>query len=80
MPLADPIGRCVDLGAVGDVADLRLGAELGRNPLEPLGSTRQQDASPAAFGQEPCRGGPDPAGPSGDDGDANTRNSRLLAP
>jgi hypothetical protein len=80
VPLTD--ARCgrLDLGAVGDVADLGLGAELGGDPLQPLGAAREQDAAPAALAQEPCGRGPDPARPSGDDGDANSRNSRLPAP
>ena len=79
MPLADPRRGRLDLGAVGDVADLGLGADLGGDPLQPLGAAREEDAAPAALGQEPRGGGADPARPSGDDGDANSRNSRLPA-
>jgi len=71
MTLADPRRHGLDLGTVGDVAGLRLGAELSRHPLQALDSSREQDARPAPCGEEPCSGGPDPARPSGDDGDAN---------
>ena len=80
MALADPRRRRVDLGAVGDVARLRLGADFGRDLIQALGPAREQDAPPAAVGQEPRRGRSDPARSTGDDGDANRRNSRLPAP
>ena len=48
MPFSDPGGNVVDLRAVGDVTDLRLSAELGRDPLELRLSAGQEDAVPAA--------------------------------
>ena len=79
MALADSRRKRLELRAVGDVADLGLGVDLGRDPPEPLGVARDENAAPAALGEEPRGGGPDPARPSGDDGDANSRNSRLPA-
>ena len=78
MALADAGGRLLDLRAVGDVADLGLGAEFGRDLLQPLRAAREQDAAPAPLGQEPGRGGADPARASGDDGDANRRRVLRL--
>jgi hypothetical protein len=77
--LADPGCNRLELRPVGNVADLGLDVDLGGNLLEPLGPARDEDAAPATLGQEPRGGGPDPARPSGDDGDANSRNSRLPA-
>ena len=48
MPFSDPGRNVVDLRAVGDVTDLRLSAELGRDPLELRLSAGQEDAVPAA--------------------------------
>ena len=45
MALADARGRRIDLRAVGDVADLGLGAELARDLLQPLAPAREQDAA-----------------------------------
>jgi hypothetical protein len=80
MALADPGCRCVDLRAIRDVANLRLRSDLGRDPRQALGAAREEDAMPAATGQEPRRGRSDSPRSTGDDGDANRRNSRLLAP
>ena len=80
MALADSGRNGLELCAVGDVADLGLCVDLDGNLLEPLSAAREEDAAPAALGQEPRGGGTDPARPSGDDGDANSRNSRLPAP
>jgi hypothetical protein len=80
MSLRDARSGGLDLGAVGDVAGLGLAADLRRDSLEPLGPAGEEDAAPAAGGQEPRGGGPDSTRPSGDDGDANRRNSRLPAP
>ena len=79
VPLGDAGSGRLDLRAVGDVADLGLGAELACDTLQPLGSAGEEDAAPAARGQEPRGGGSDPARSSGYDGDANGRNSRLPA-
>jgi hypothetical protein len=78
--LADPRRNGLELRPVGDVAGLGLGVDLGGDLLEPLRAACDEDAAPATLGQEPRGGGPDPARPSGDDGDANSRNSRLPAP
>jgi len=80
MALADSGRNGLELRSVGDVADLCLDVDLGGNLLEPLSTARDEDAAPATLGQEPRGGGTDPARPSGDDGDANSRNSRLPAP
>ena len=79
MPLADPDGGLLDLLPVGNVADLRLGADLRRDALQALGPAREQDAAPAACSQEPSRGGPDPARSPGYDGDANGRRLTRLS-
>ena len=80
MALTDPGRNRLELRPVGDVADLGLDVDRGGNLLEPLGPARDEDAAPATLRQEPRGGGTDPARPSGDDGDANSRNSRLPAP
>ena len=78
MVLAYTRGDALDLRAVGDVADLGFRAELGREPLEPLRSARQETAMPAAIGEEPRGRGTDPAGSTGYDGDANRRSVLRL--
>ena len=50
MTFADPSGRLVDLRAVGDVADLRLAADLVGDALQPVAPAREEDASPAVPG------------------------------
>ena len=69
VPLQDRRGRAVDLVPVGDVADLVLAAELGRERLEPLPPARDQHQLPAAPRQLPRGRLADPARGAGDDGD-----------
>jgi hypothetical protein len=57
--LADPRGRRLELGALPDVADLRFGADLRGEPVQPLRAARQEDAAPAARGQQPRSCGAD---------------------
>ncbi len=67
MPLA--YGRCdaVDLSAVGHVAKLVLGSDLVGDFPQPLLAAREQHEPPAAAGERPRDGGPDPARAAGDD-------------
>jgi hypothetical protein len=46
--LGDPRRHGLDLRAVGDVAGLGFRPELGRDALEALESSREEDARPAA--------------------------------
>jgi hypothetical protein len=55
--LADPRRGRLQLRPVGDVADVGLGADLRCGSLQPLGAARQEDAAPAALGQQPRGGG-----------------------
>jgi hypothetical protein len=48
MRLRDPARNLLDLFAVGDVALLELGAELRRDPLEPLAAAGEEHAAPAS--------------------------------
>jgi hypothetical protein len=78
MAPADPSRGGIHLGSVGDVADLRLGAELGRDALEPLRAACKENALPAALGEEPGGRSADTAGATGYDGDANRRRVLRL--
>ena len=80
MTLADPRGSRLDLRELGDVARLCLGADLGRQLLEPLGVPGEQDAAPAARGEQSRGRGADAGRPAGYDCDANVRRvSRLIS-
>lgn len=70
MPLTDPFGRLLDGRAVGDVADLVLGADLGGRLPEPLLTAAEEDAEPAPFGEAPCQRRADPSRAAGNDGHA----------
>src|SRR6185436_2765215 len=80
MALCDPGGGLVHLDAVGDVARVGLGPDLGRHLRELLRSASDEDTVPAPSGEKPCGRGPDSARPSRDDGDLHARDNRLLAP
>ena len=54
MPLEHARGDLVHLRPVGDVADLELAADLGRDALELLRSARQQHAVPALSRELAC--------------------------
>ena len=69
MPLQDRRGGAVDVGAVRDIADLVLAAQLGREPLEPVLPARDEHRPPAAPRQLASRRLADAAGRAGDDGD-----------
>jgi hypothetical protein len=76
----DAGGRLLDLSAVADVARLGLSVDLRGESLEPLLPAREEDAAPAAAGEQAGEGGADAAGPSGYDGDANVFSVlRLMA-
>ena len=81
MPPSNGSSGALDAVAVGDVADLVLAAELGRNFTESLLATREEDAAPAAGGERAGERGADPGRSAGDYGDAlNVRIvSRLIA-
>jgi hypothetical protein len=78
MALRDSTGDFVDLAQLGYVARFRLGADLSGERLEPLPPACEQDAVPAALGQEPGRGGADPARASGYDCEANSSSVLRL--
>ena len=65
----------VDVGALRDVADLVLAAELGRELLEPLLPSRDEHGLPAATRQLPRGRLADAARGAGDDRDPHGRDS-----
>jgi hypothetical protein len=80
MALCDPRGDPVHLRAIGDVAGLGFGPDLGRHFRELLRSACDEDAVPAPRGEHAGCRGPDSARPSGDDGDSHAAtidSSRL---
>jgi hypothetical protein len=80
MARRDARGHLLDLRAVADVARLGLGADLRSERLEPLLPAREEDAAPAAAGEQAGDGGADAARPAGYDGDTNAFSVlRLIA-
>jgi hypothetical protein len=70
VPLEHPRCGTFDGGAVGDVAELVLAADLAGERAQPLFAPREQDAVPAAWAEEAYELGADPRRRTGDDGDA----------
>lgn len=70
MPATDRCGRALDRLAVGDVAELVLGAELVGQRPEPVLTAGEEDAEVPAAGQLAGDRGADAARGAGDDGDA----------
>ena len=70
MPIGDASRQCIDGRPVADVADLDLGADVGRELAQSLLASGDQDAAPALLRELARQGGTDPAGAAGDDGDA----------
>src|SRR3990172_11185036 len=60
MALGDGGGDALHVGALGDVAGLRLRADLGGEPLEPLPPAGEEDAAPAAPRKPARERGPHP--------------------
>jgi hypothetical protein len=85
VPLEDGGGGAVDVLTVGDVTELVLAAQLGRERLEPLPTPRHEHAvPPSARKLARCRLA-DPARGAGDHrhvhaGDATCRRARRAAP
>jgi hypothetical protein len=77
--LRDPRRDLVHLRAVGNVAGLRLRAELCSDLLEPLGPPGKEQAVPSAR-REGARGrGSDPARSSGDDGHTHGATIEIVS-
>ena len=79
MTCEDSLGHGVDLSAIGDVAELVLGADFLRNGPQALLAARQEHALPAVGRESPgdCR--PDPARAAGYERDAAVyRQTRRL--
>jgi hypothetical protein len=70
MARAHSFGELLDGLPVGDVADLRLAANLVRHRSQPLLAARDEDAVPAAAGERAGHLCADSARAAGDDGDA----------
>jgi len=68
MPLQHGGGAAVDGAAVGDVAELVLGAELLGERAQPLLAAGDQDAVPASCGEGAGDRLADPGRGAGDDG------------
>ena len=70
MPLGHACGQGVDSGAVADVADLRLRADLLGELAQSLLAARDEHAAPACAGEVARERGSDPARAAGDHGHA----------
>ena len=76
--LPDPGRHRIDLGAVGDVANLGLCAELRGGLFELLRSAGQEDAMPAAGGEGARGRSADPARSPGDDGHGHPTTIEIV--
>jgi hypothetical protein len=77
MRLADAARDPFHLVAVGDVALLELGVELGRHTLEPLAAAGEQDAVPAAAAERVRDRSADSARPTRHDGHLHAHDDTL---
>ena len=73
MPADDPRGDRVDGLAVGDVAELPLGAQFVGRSAQALLPAREQDASPPARSEQARSRGADAARATGQNGNAHAR-------
>jgi hypothetical protein len=70
MPLEDARGERIDCGAVADVAEVDLSADLVRERAKPIFATGDEDAVPALLREQPRGGFADAGGRSRYDRDA----------